>query len=1105
MRIHVCLICTDVQIVLANPQHIHLGDTQLVVKEYYPFMELEETDTAPPTQPIVLQPYGTKYIWSKQRKRLSPGRYNFAKRGLYRLNQILRQIKASALLESGQTLCISPSEKTSSMSDWENKANELLDKYFADCYEDVVQIAKEAKAEVLSFVFAEDRRPLGVDVSLQGERLSVSGSRDQVQKVLDEIHEMVLAAQVSTKDINFSRKHIRFLVKLCSQEMNNVVPTVQFEPLFNQAVIRVTTNPFKAFEQVVEDQLKTVNEAKIVLSPDLHQLFSSARGEEKIAEVAGIQMPKMVYDFEATRSHDAYFLCILSRDKETCRSVHKQLCLYAWSKAIEVNQKIIRACTDKKWRELEHKLTSEHFVVISVHPEKNLIIVGGEMTVLDDIIKRIEKFLRDHISVEDLVKVDANVWNIVNLKFTTEMSAIDSDAKSNRLDPTIFVRKPKHVDGFKVQAQILFMNFHHKEAKAEVLSYVFSEDRRPSGVDVSLQGECLSVSGSCDQVQKVLDEIHEMMFAAQVSTKDINLPKKHIRFLVKFCSQKMNNVIPTVQFEPLIDQAFIRVTTNPFKAFEQVIENQLRTLNEATIALSPDLHQLFSSARGEAKIAEVAGIEMPKIVYDFEATHSHDEYILCILSRDKETCKSVHKKLGLYAQTKVIEVTQQKIQACANKEWRELEHKLTSEHFVVISIYPEKNEIIVGGEVIVLDDIINQIEECLQYHTSVVKVNASVWNVVNLNFTTEMNVIDSNAKSRHVDIVWPKSSSQQDPTVLIRGEPKLIGEFKVQVQKLFEIVHHKKAIISKVPALVHVLESMGDQINVLQTKNRASIVLHFVKGTAEESQAMGELPRNLCSATTGSGFQVNVYIGDFTLNQPVTAILNFVSLNPHVQNRSLKLLASVAGQEMEDDFIYKQPYRPGLIFQTKHGQLKCSQLLHCFLPPWNQGTAATGMQYLTEGLKDFLRISGTSSSVLITPVTSKPLEYPTQLFAEKLLEVCSDQDIQVTVYVDEIEQARVFEEILTNRKFIVHTHMPVRQTLKSTTSYCSPTCSLTSSRTSSRATSNQIKSFISLTQGNILKQKVNLLNLCNKAVLYSACFHICRLISSSILPTPTWT
>ena len=747
-----------VQDVFADPQHVNLGYSQLVVKEYYPFMRIEETDADVRMQPVDAQPIvaAPKFNWSTRREKLSTGRYSFAKRGLDKLNQMLQPAKAKATLEDGHTLCITPSEEASDVSNWEDNVKELRDEFFDAYFEDVIQIAKEAKADVLSYVFAEDRRPAGVDVSLQGERLTVCGGCDQVQKVLDEINEMMLAAQVSTKDISLLRKHIRFLVKFCSDEMKNTIPAVQYEPLIDQRIIRVTANPigFEAFKSVVDEQLKLVQEATIDLSLSLYQLLSSARGEAKIAEVVGIEMPKIVYDFEETQ--DDYILCILSQDKESCRSVRKQLGPYTQSKEIEVNQQKIRACTDQKWRELDHNLTAEHFVVISVHPEKRLIVVEGEAIVLDDIIKRIEKFLRDHTSVEEQAKMDANVWNVINSNFSAEINALDSDAKS-----------------------------------------------------------------------------------------------------------------------------------------------------------------------------------------------------------------------------------------------------------------------------------------------------------------------------RHVAIMWPKSTSRQEPsTIIIRGEPKDVDDFKVRVQMLGMKVCQKEAKISKVPALVHVLGSMDDRINVLRTQNKASIELHFEKGADDDSQATGELPRKLCSATASSGSRVNVYMGDFTQNQPVTAILNFVSLDPHINIGTLQLLASTAGQEMQDDFKQKLGQllvrKPGLIFQTKHGQLKCSQLLHCFLPPWDQSASATGIQHLEEGLKSFLRNAGPNSSVLITPFTSKPLEYPVEVFSEKLLEVCSNQDIQVTVYVDEIEQARVFEELLTDKKFILHIQVPAGQVPKPTTSLRSPVSSLTSAR----AISNPIKSFISLTHGDMLKQQV---------------------------------
>jgi hypothetical protein len=641
----------------------------------------------------------------------------------------------------------------------------------------------------------------------------------------------------------------------------------------------------------------------------------------------------------------------------------------------------------------------------------------------------------------------------------------DASEVSNWKDNVKELREDYFAEYFEIVVQIA------EEAKADVLSYVFAEDRRPSGVDVSLQGEHLSVCGGRDQVQKVLDEINEMMLAAQVSTEDISYPRKHIRFLVKFCSEKIKNTVPVVQYEPLLDQQVIRVTANPMglTAFKTVIEEQLKLIQEATADLSLGLYQLLSSPRGEAKIAEVAGMEMPKIVYDFEETQ--DDFVLCILSCD-DTCRSVRKQLSPYMQSKEIEVNQQKIRGCTDIKWRKLHHNLIAEYFVEISVHPGTCQIAIEGEVIVLDDIIKQIKNFLQNHSSVeeqVKMDANIWNVVNLNFTHEINAIDSDAKSRHVVIIWPKSGSQQD-VVIIRGEPKDVDDFKIQVQMLGMKVCHKEAKISKVPALVHVLGSMDDR---LRTQHKASIKLHFEKGTDDDSQTTGELPRKLCIATANSGSRVYVCMGDFTQNQPVTAILNFVSLDSHVNIGTLKLLASAAGQEMQDDFKQKVAHllvhNPGLVFQTKPGQLKCSQLFHCFLPPWDPSASAAGERYLEGGLKDFLHSVAPNSSVLITPFTSKPLEYPVEVFSETLLEVCSNQDVQVTVYVDEIEQARVFDELLTDKKFIVHTHVSVGQVPKPAASVRSPSFSLTSAR----AISNPIKSFISLIQGDMLKQQVS--------------------------------
>ena len=752
----VCVHCVGVEEVLCNRQHACMGNSQLDVKEFYPFMNVEETDSVTAIQPVAMQPPPPKYVHQTHKEILTTGKCQFAKHSLDKLNESLRPIEAKATLES-QILYVSPLDGASDLANWEDEVKRLCDEHFDNYREEVVQVSQEAKAEALTYVFSEDRRPPDVSVSLQGERLSISGSHDQVKKVIDVLKNMMLAAQISTKELYYARKLIKFLLKFCSQEISTAAPNVQYDTVIDQGIIRVTANPTRLaeFKALVEGQLRVVHENIIDLNPDLFLLFSSKRGEVKIAEVIGAQMASVVYDIEESQIHNDYILCILSKDEEISRSVRKLLNRYAHYKTIEVNQQKIRACTDQKWRELHSRLTSEHFVTISYRLDTCQITVSGYDNAIDDTIKQVEKFLRDHTSVEERVEVDRYVWNVVNSNFAQELSAIDSDARA-----------------------------------------------------------------------------------------------------------------------------------------------------------------------------------------------------------------------------------------------------------------------------------------------------------------------------RHITITRPKSNGRQDTTFfLIRGEPKHVDDFKVQVTMLCMRVCQKEFTISNVPALVHVLGSMDDRINVLRSDNKASIDLHFERGTATgEVQATGGLPRKLCNATAANGSRVNVYMGDFTQNQPVTAILNFVSLDPHIDVGILKLLASAAGPEMRDDFkcILSQQLvrKPGLVFQTEHGQLKCSRLLHCCIPPWDPKDTATLVQCLETGLKDFVHRMDASSSVLITPITSKPLEYPVDVFSTKLLEVCCDKDVQVTVYVDEIEQARVFEELLTDKKFIVHTHVPVGQSPKRVRSS-------SSSLASGRVISNPITSFVSMTQGDMLKQQVS--------------------------------
>ena len=572
------------------------------------------------------------------------------------------------------------------------------------------------------------------------------------------------------------------------------------------------------------------------------------------------------------------------------------------------------------------------------------------------------------------------------------------------------------------------------ESRGDIAVYVLS--KRYNDVKFEFLDEEVLVFGNRAVVQKVLSDLREKIS----TTCEIKLPKKCIKFLSELCSHNLSRD-PAVKYEFMIDHGIVRVTGSQkgYSAFKLLIDDQLRTMSEDAIDLSPELHQLFSSKWGDTKIKEVFGADVTKFVYDFEEADSQGNYRLVILSNDKTCCSAVCKRLLKYTKSRKIPVTQEKIRVCTDKKWRELEVKLTSEHFVSIVVNQESEHIIVSGEKSAMSEVCKQIEKFLHDSTSVeeqVTVNARVWNVVNSNFQPDINAINVDAKSKQVAISWPPKTLatdyEDDALIIIRGEPKDVDDFVVQVQLLVEKICHKEVTISEVPAVVHVVGSMEDRMKTLQNVHKAYIDLRFEKGSTKVAQTMSQPPCYLCSATASNGSRVNICIGDFTQNQPVNTILNFIYPNQDIQTGSLQLLTSAAGQEMLDDLnlqlskILRQT--PGLFIRTKQGLLKCSNLIHYFLSPWD---ALQGTQYLENGLR-FLKADAANSSFLITPITSKPLDYPIEIFADKLLEICFAQSIQVTVYVDDIEQARVFEQILIAQRFSPHFTVPLAQSPKLT-------------------------------------------------------------------------
>ena len=122
-------VSIGVREILDNRQHSCFGNSLLDIKEFYPFMNVEVTDTAAYLKSVAMQPPPTKYLHQIYRETLTAGKFQFAKHSLEELNETLRPIEAKATLES-QILCVSPLDGASDLANWKDEVKRLCGGHF---------------------------------------------------------------------------------------------------------------------------------------------------------------------------------------------------------------------------------------------------------------------------------------------------------------------------------------------------------------------------------------------------------------------------------------------------------------------------------------------------------------------------------------------------------------------------------------------------------------------------------------------------------------------------------------------------------------------------------------------------------------------------------------------------------------------------------------------------------------------------------------------------------------------------------------------------------------------------------------------------------------
>ena len=631
------------------------------------------------------------------------------------------------------------------------------------------------------------------------------------------------------------------------------------------------------------------------------------------------------------------------------------------------------------------------------------------------------------------------------------------------------------------------IHYTNKDAKSDIQDIFY--DEVDSVLVVKRTPHSFTIAGSKKIITEICEKATEICLQHQVTVGTIELPRKRVKFLEKFYRhmfQKLVNKTSVHDIQFNSDNGLITVTANPdgHTEVEEVVQ-QNNIAEEKSLKISQAAYELLSSQRGAKKLKEIFGVSGPQIVYDMEQVQiSGDvQYYICFLSKDEEILKKVKKSVELHVHELVFATSPAKIRVCSSKEWRDFISTLSEEHFV--SVTAQEASIVVTGEQLSCNDISERVQRFLEKHTNIeerVTVSQSEWFVVNGHFSYDIKGINEQAKKKQVQIEWPKSNLKVSSlAIVISGEPaRVVDDIKAQVTMLLRKVCKKESRITGVPAVVHVLASMEDKLRLLGTDEKVRIELTLENGNSNGSEAAaqveGEFPRQVCAGTSPSGSRVSVYTGDFAQNAPVGVIVNFVTSDPNTQVGCLKHLLESGGAEAMEDFKQKvsqfMELKPGMVFKTRHGQLKCSQLVHCVLPSWRSAETDANKEYfLDEALYEVMKDTAHSGSILITPLTSAPLHYPVNTFVRLVMDAVTNQtssDLQVSVYVEELHHANEFQDAFQTKNYQIHRKVPLG----------SPLLAAKRERpaplaASVKTISSNLGNFITIVNGDLLQQQVH--------------------------------
>ena len=628
----------------------------------------------------------------------------------------------------------------------------------------------------------------------------------------------------------------------------------------------------------------------------------------------------------------------------------------------------------------------------------------------------------------------------------------------------------------------------------EVLkSEIFQRAQNVSGPTllVRLKDSTLILGGHKTQVTQLEDNLKQYIIEFQIEEEVRDFPKRLVYCLNHFLGPKL--AINGVEKYLLSHkEAKISVTGNQEgrQQFWKLIDDKHQLVKEKRWMINKRMYNLLRTEKGCKKIEEILGVSSHMILYYFEQTSESCSIYFMSCTVEKEALKKKKNEFRKCYDEKSLEITTTQLHGCGDRRWKDFVQKLEHDYLVIVTVDASTVSITVSGEKIAVSDICNKIESFLSDIFSVedkLTLSYHEWKVISSHAMQKIEAIKKDLKGATIRIPTKGDVRGLQATIDIRGDPTVVEHAKTRLRALQAEVCHKEDKMNNVPAARQLINRMQDKIQIMETTMQASIDISVIK---EESSAsikaekqVVSRPQFVCFATLKNEIRIIVYQGNFTNHdQMVDTIINFVSLDPSDSDANLKELKATCNgfriiDQLNSKLNYSRVKRGQIIKPETHGVLKCSHLWHVLLEPWNGGKKNQSF-FLDKFLENIFTEASDSRIILLTTTCAKPLNYPAEVFAQKLIHSLKTRqaspDSMVIVYVDNSSDAMEFEKQFNDpsNECRIKQEMSSLSSKKKHEKQMQPTQKKSSSKRKPANVAIKHTQFITVEKGDMTKTKV---------------------------------